>query len=85
MLILPGLSVGSVIYLAKMSTTEFSFLGILVHLYGIWIFVHLWDLIIIDGGAMLLIDPNNPLIPGTEGAAGWKDFTFTFGPLYVPC
>ena len=78
LLILPGLSVGSVIYLAKTSTTEFSFQGILVHLYGIWIFVHLWDLIIIDGGAMLLIDPNNPPIPGTEGAAGWRNFNFHF-------
>jgi hypothetical protein len=78
LLILPGLSVASTIYIVTTSAEEFSFQGILVHLYGIWILVHLWDLIAIDGIAMLLIDPNHPPIPGTEGATGWKNYHFHF-------
>ena len=41
--------------------------GEFLHLYGIWVIVHLWDLIIIDFGHILLINPDSPPIPNTEG------------------
>jgi hypothetical protein len=78
LLILPGLSACSVIYLAVGSHADFSFVGVLIHLYSIWAFIHLWDLLIIDGGAILIINPAHPPIPGTEGAKGWSDFNFHF-------
>ncbi len=76
--ILPGLSVLSVVYTAKTFALELSWIAILIHIYGIWIIVHAWDLIVIDGIGMLLIDPNHPPISGTEGAKGWKDLRFHF-------
>jgi hypothetical protein len=77
-LILPGLSIVSLIYIYRTMEIDFTFTGALLHLYGIWIFVHLWDLVIIDGISMMIIDKNNPPIKGTEGAEGWKDFNFHF-------
>jgi hypothetical protein len=76
LLILPGLSVGSVIYLFYEGGVLFSFAAILAHLYGIWLIVHFWDLLMIDGIAMLLINPDHPPIRGTEGAKGWRNYTF---------
>jgi hypothetical protein len=76
LLILPGLSVASTVLMLTTSRETFSFVGILRHLYGIWILVHLWDLVVIDGIAMLLIDRHHPPIAGTAGAAGWKNYSF---------
>jgi hypothetical protein len=84
LLILPGLSVGSVIWL--FNDEQFSFWAILIHLYGIWTIVHLWDLIIIDGIAMLIITPDLPPIKGTAGAKGWRNYDFhirSFGKAVV--
>jgi hypothetical protein len=76
LLILPGLSITSVFIVRGNANVELSFVSILVHLYCIWFVVHLWDLIIIDSIAMLIIDPQHPPIPGTEGARGWTDYNF---------
>lgn len=78
LLILPGLSVASVVYLSILYQTDYSYLEIFIHIYIIWITVHLWDLLIIDGLFLLLINPCNPPIRGSEGAKGWKDFGFHF-------
>ncbi|MCW3121114.1 MAG: putative rane protein, partial [Flavipsychrobacter sp.] len=74
LLILPGLSVVSVLYLSTIM--HLSFVAILVHMYIVWITVHLWDLFVIDGIAMFIIDPQKPPIAGTEGADGWSNFNF---------
>jgi hypothetical protein len=76
--ILPGLSTASVFYLDWTTSIDFSLMSILFHLYGIWLTVHLWDLLIIDLGFVVWIDPSHPPIPGTEGAKGWKDLSFHF-------
>lgn len=78
LLILPGLSIASVLYLDATTQMELSFIGATIHLYGIWSFVHLWDFIVIDCAAIQLIDPLHPPIKGTEGAAGWKNYAFHF-------
>ncbi len=75
LLILPGLSILST-WLASRQLAEVTFLGLLRHLYGVWLVVHLWDLVTIDGGHALLVDPARPPIAGTEGAEGWTDMGF---------
>ncbi|HMJ67651.1 MAG TPA: hypothetical protein VK508_02085 [Cyclobacteriaceae bacterium] len=77
-IILPGLSILSAWNAATTTGTDLTFLGTVVHLYGIWIIVHVWDFVIIDCGAILVIDPTHPPIRGTEGAAGWSDYKFHF-------
>jgi hypothetical protein len=72
--ILPGLSTVSSVLAAQ--STPVSFVTLLGHMYVIWIVVHLWDLIIIDGISMLLIDPMHPPVDGTEGLAGWTNCWF---------
>lgn len=53
-----------------------SFLDAFVHLYGVWMFVNLWDLVAIDWPYAFFVDANQPPIPGTAGAAGYKDYRF---------
>jgi hypothetical protein len=75
-LILPGLSIASAIYLSEIEKLNMSFSMLLMHLYLIWMTVHLWDLLIIDGLYLLFMNPGRPPIPGTENAKGWKDYGF---------
>jgi hypothetical protein len=60
------------------STTSggLSFAGALAHLYGVWMIVNLWDLVLIDLPYAYFVNPNRPPIPGTEGARGYKDYAF---------
>jgi hypothetical protein len=81
LIILPGLSIFSAWNAATTTATDLSFLGAVVHLYGIWIIVHVWDFVIIDCGAILIIDPAHPPIAGTEGAKGWSNYKFHFRAL----
>ena len=81
LLILPGLSIASTLYIALTTQTDLSFINVLIHLYGIWIIVHVWDFCIIDCTAILLIDPKHPPISGTEGANGWSSYAFHFRAL----
>ncbi len=54
------------------------FVEVLVHLYSVWMIINLCDLILIDWLYTLLVNPDNPPIPGTAGAAGYKDYRFHF-------
>lgn len=81
LLILPGLSIISTLFIAQTRGVDISFLDALVHIYGIWIIVHIWDFVIIDSGVMLFLDPDHPPIPDTKGAAGWTDLGFHFHAL----
>ena len=76
LVILPGLSIASAVYLSMFEQVSFSFIMLLFHFYTIWIIIHLWDLIVIDGLYMLFINAGHPPIPGTENAKGWKDYSF---------
>jgi hypothetical protein len=77
-IILPGLSIASAWYVSSTEHLDLSFLGTLIHIYGIWIIVHLWDFLIIDCGAILIIKTERIPIAGTEGAKGWSDYRFHF-------
>lgn len=81
LLILPGLSVASAVYLAQSANTNLSFVGALVHIYLIMIVVHVYDFAVIDFAHALFINPAKPPIKGTEGAHGWKDMHFHFRSL----
>ena len=43
LLILPGLSIASTMYVGQVTQTNLSLIGALIHIYGIWLIVHLWD------------------------------------------
>ena len=77
-IILPGLSAASTLYAAMTTKTDLSLIGTVVHLYSIWIIVHLWDFVVIDCGHALFINAQRPPIAGTEGAKGYRDYGFHF-------
>jgi hypothetical protein len=85
LIILPGLSVASALYAGQATHTDLTVLGAFIHIYGIWLVVHLWDLVIIDFGHVLLIDPQRPPVPNTEGASGYKDYRFHFDAFLKAC
>ena len=76
LLLLPGLSIASLLYASQAAATQLTVIGAFVHLYTVWVIVHIWDLLVIDGAHVLLINPESPPIPGTQGAAGYRDFAF---------
>jgi hypothetical protein len=47
-----------------------------VHLYGVWMVVNVWDLVGMDWPYAYFVDPDRPPIPGTNGAAGYKNYAF---------
>ena len=53
-----------------------SFAEAFAHLYGVWMIVNLWDLVLIDVPYAYFVNPHRPPIPGTEGARGYKDYGF---------
>ena len=55
-----------------------SFAEALAHLYGVWMVVNLWDLVLIDWLYAAVVNPENPPIPGTAGATGYKNYRFHF-------
>jgi hypothetical protein len=50
----------------------------LTHLWGVWMIVNVWDLVVMDWPYAYLVDPGRPPIPGTRGARGYKDYGFHF-------
>lgn len=88
-LILPGLSLWSTVMIVKPLVSvapSIPLVALITHLYIMWIVVHLWDLVVIDGISMALINPARPPIAGTENAAGWRDIKFhvrSFGKAVV--
>lgn len=55
-----------------------SFPMLFLNAFGvIWIF-NLWDLLILDWLIVCTFTPKFAIIPGTEGAAGYKDYAFHF-------
>ncbi len=85
LVILPGLSILSTLYLRQITQTNLSFLGVFIHLYTIWLIVHLWDLLVIDFGHILFINPQHPPIPGTQGAKGYQDYGFHSSSIFESC
>ena len=74
------LFIGWLLFGIVVSTLRFgfdhSFLSALLHAYLIFQMFNLFDLVVIDLGVVILINPTNPPIAGTENAHGYKDFGF---------
>ncbi|MEL6661255.1 MAG: hypothetical protein AAFX98_05985 [Pseudomonadota bacterium] len=47
-----------------------------LHAYLVFQLFNLFDLVVLDWGILLAIDPENPPIEGTERADGWSDYGF---------
>lgn len=64
---------------------DFSFWNAWLYAYALFIGFNLWDLVILDWIGISLIDPQNPPIPGTAGAAGWRNYAFHFYGFLKGC
>ena len=57
---------------------DYSFFGAWLYAYALFFGVNLWDLVALDWIGLSFVDPQHPPFPGTEGAAGWRDYAFHF-------
>ncbi|MEM1080807.1 MAG: hypothetical protein AAGH65_04420 [Pseudomonadota bacterium] len=78
-----GLMIVSVLLVAIVISTmrfgtERGFLLAVLHAYLLFQIFNLVDFAVIDVGFMLMIDPANPPIEGTENAAGYRNVRFHF-------
>lgn len=71
--ILPGSSLLSTFSLLKVY--DLSIFQTIAHLYGLWLIVHFWDLIL-DGVHIVIFHKLKPPIAGTEQAVGWYKLDF---------
>jgi hypothetical protein len=53
-----------------------SFGEAVAHLYGVWMVVNVWDLVMMDWPYAYFVNPDRPPIAGTGGARGYKDYGF---------
>ncbi|MEM8984905.1 MAG: hypothetical protein AAGC71_17985 [Pseudomonadota bacterium] len=62
------------------STVQYGFakgyLLAVLHAYLLFQIFNVFDMVVIDWGTLLLINPSNPPIAGTEDASGWRDYRF---------
>lgn len=61
---------------ARANDGDMSFLAAFVHVFGISMIFNLVDLLILDWGMFCTWTPAWLVIPGTEGAPGYKDYRF---------
>lgn len=57
---------------------NFNFGVMWLYVYALFMGFNLWDWLILDWIGITLVDPQRPPIPGTEGAAGWRNYAFHF-------
>ena len=57
---------------------ESGFLLAALHAYLLFQIFNLFDFAVLDVGIMLMIDPAEPPIEGTQNAEGYRDFSFHF-------
>jgi hypothetical protein len=65
--------------------SDFTLLHGWLYAYKLFFGFNLWDLVVIDWIGTSLIDPQHPSIPGTEGAAGYRDYAFHFYGFLKGC
>jgi hypothetical protein len=64
---------------------DFTFWAAWLYAYALFVGVNLWDLVALDWLGFALIDPQKPPFPGTEGAAGWRNYAFHFYGFLKGC
>lgn len=57
---------------------DFSFGAAWLYAYALFMGFNLWDWLVLDWIGLSLVDPQHPPFPGTEGAAGWRNYKFHF-------
>lgn len=65
--------------------SDYSFGAAWLYGYALFLGVNLWDLVVLDWIGFSLVDPQNPPIAGTEGAAGYRDYAFHFYAFLKGC
>lgn len=64
---------------------DFNFQNVWLYTYALFLGINLWDLVVLDWIGFTLIDPQRPPFPGTEGAAGWRNYAFHFYAFLKGC
>jgi hypothetical protein len=64
---------------------EFTFGAAWLYAYALFMGFNLWDWLVLDWIGLSLVDPQHPPFPGTEGAAGWRDYRFHFYGFLKGC
>jgi hypothetical protein len=71
-----GVLIVSLVHLSRVSGGELAFMPVFLNLLTILMVFNLFDLVILDWLIALVIRPRFMILPGTEGMAGYRDFTF---------
>lgn len=77
-LILFGIPFISTFTLKQLNNGNISFLLLFVNAFGVFWIGNLFDLLIVDWLIVCTVTPKFIFIPGTEGAAGYKNYAFHF-------
>jgi hypothetical protein len=85
MLMFFGLPILLALDLKTVLGADFSFLAAWLYGYALFFGVNLWDLLALDWLGFALTDPQNPPIPGTAGARGYRDYAFHFYGFLKGC
>lgn len=73
-----GLTVVQLIHLAQRAGGDFSFWGAALSLWLSLMLFNLVDLVVIDWFFIVFLRPRFIILPGTEGLAGYSDYSFAF-------
>ena len=77
-LFLAGLLVLSIVRLGPAMGGEPPFLAVFLHTFIVFMIFNLVDLLVIDWLVLQTLQPPFAILPGTEGMAGYRDFSFPF-------
>ncbi|MCC7165687.1 MAG: nitroreductase [Anaerolineae bacterium] len=78
LLVLIGIPFISTLMLKQANAGNISFLLLFVNAFGVFWIGNLWDLLVVDWLIGCTFTPKFVILPGTEGAAGYKDYAFHF-------
>lgn len=78
LLLLVGFPFFSTWVLKQANNGNVSFPILFVNTFGVFWISNLWDLLVLDWLIGCTFTPKFAIIPGTEGAAGYKDYAFHF-------
>lgn len=78
LLLLFGVPFISTLTLKQANQGEISFLLLFVNAFGVFWIGNLFDLLVVDWLIGVTFTPKFIILPGTEGAAGYKDYAFHF-------
>ena len=81
LIILPGMSLVSMLWLMSYSEASISLPGILLHMYGMWGIVHLWDFLVLDCIAVIMLDSRHNSVITTTSGQTWDNISFHLSSL----